>query len=528
MSQSHATAPQAPTVAHAGGVHAVAPPHAAAEREADRFADSFVADAGPAWSFGDVPVHAGADDRLAPDLETGLGAALGTDVSAVRLHQDDEAADLARRAGAEAVTIGRDISFAPGKHQPGTREGVRRIAHEVAHTARHTDRGLVHRDGAGAVTPATTLAGLPEVDRKNIQVVTTTRINVSGLEAKFEVLKSGNAGMTLPLPANTSVVADASAAKVTPSGLRNVASALVTDTDVSPPPLPENSTVTIELDLSKYGGINGLYRFTYHAPAAAKGKTPVHRVLVEQLGAGTQPTGQKPPEQKEGQPPPKDPVADKIKAAGFIQSYSGDKLEALRAAVSEIPASHLAKVKGLTFATDTAHPTKPDVAGDYNQKTHTVTMYNRAFKDAQNKYEQGTVATSFAARAIIHEIGHAIDLAPLRAAYTTYTGTSVSGGAAGVKQAKAAKEKLLGARSESGTKIVEEKGGGFTDEIGTKAGSNEFRKAVEQDGKNVSKYAEEDWQESYAEAYSLYIASEDNLKLLRPKTHAYFLKALPK
>ena len=53
-------------------------------------------------------------------------------------------------------------------------------------------------------------------------------------------------------------------------------------------------------------------------------------------------------------------------------------------------------------------------------------------------------------------------------------------------------------------------------------------KGEARDGKNVSKYAEEDWQESYAEAYSLFISSPDNLKLLRPATYAYFLKSLPK
>ena len=519
MTAARAVATPAPAVAHDGGVHAVAPAQAPAEREADRFADSFAATSpGPSWSFGEVPVHAGDGARLGQGLEGRLGAALDADLSAVRLHEDGDAADLARRSGAEAVTIGHDIFFAPGKHQPGTREGARRLAHEVAHTALHADRDLLHRKGTAPVVPATTLAGLPEADRKSIQVVTTTPTNVTGLADKFATKKPGSASMTLSLPANTTVVADSSAATVDKHGLDNVAAALVTDADVSPPPLPENSTATIELDLSKHGGIKGLYRFTYHAPVAAKGATAVHRVLVEQLGAATDPAGQKPPEQKKGEPAPKDPVEDKIKAASFTHSYADDRLEALRAAVSEIPASHLAKVSGLKFRTASAHPTRSDVAGDYNQEKHTVTMYNKAFASAQNKYEQGTVATSYAARAIIHEIGHAIDLAPLRAAFAAYTS---SGGG------KAATAKLLAARSESGTRTVD-KGGEFSDDIGKAAAGNTFRTAVQKDGRNVSKYAEQDWQESYAEAYSLYISSEDNLRLLRPATHAYFVKALPK
>src|SRR4051794_26368318 len=101
MSQARAAATPAPAVAHAGALHAVAPPSSPAEREADRFADSFVAaDAGPAWSFGDVPVHAAGDTRLAPSLEARLGAALGADVSGVRVHEGPDAADLTQRAGA--------------------------------------------------------------------------------------------------------------------------------------------------------------------------------------------------------------------------------------------------------------------------------------------------------------------------------------------------------------------------------------------------------------------------------------------
>ena len=61
--------------------------------------------------------------------------------------------------------------------------------------------------------------------------------------------------------------------------------------------------------------------------------------------------------------------------------------------------------------------------------------------------------------------GHAIDLAPRRAAFATYS----SG-------AKDGEKKLLSARSESGTKSVK-KDGNFEDEIGTTVKGVAFREA---------------------------------------------------
>jgi hypothetical protein len=61
---------------------------------------------------------------LAPDVDFG----------AVRLHHASAAADRAcRTLGARAFTTGQDIYFAAGAFQPGTRAGLRLLAHEVAH-----------------------------------------------------------------------------------------------------------------------------------------------------------------------------------------------------------------------------------------------------------------------------------------------------------------------------------------------------------------------------------------------------------
>lgn len=485
---------------------------------------------------------------LEPSVRRGMEARFGHDFGSVRLHHDSAVAD---GLAAQAFTVGEKIVFASGRYNPHSPEGTHLLAHELAHVVQQRGgSGTVQRrqpaafvvQRAGAIAAVTTLAGLPEADRKRIQVVTTTRIVVGGLEQKFSV-KGGK--MTLPLPVDTTVVLDSSVTAGLMHGMSNIAAALTTQADVAPAPLPENTTATLQLDLSKYGGIHGLYRFTYHAPTATGPSKAAKRIIIEQLGAAAQVPGQsEPAEPEKGKPAAPDPIADRMKAAGIKHSLSGAKLEALRAAISNVPASHLAVVSGLAFKAAPDDPAKPDVAGDYNPDTHTVTMYAKAFNASQSTFEKGGVATSQASRAIVHEIGHAVDLTDLRKARATRaTANAAVNDAAGtfttaaqklkydsaVKAAAAAKKTLLKTTTRSGSKTAEKTGEAEPiDVIGTAATGVPFREAVKKDGKDVSSYAEQDWQESYAEAYSLFLTSPGTLKSLRPATYDYLDQSLPK
>src|SRR5207249_3833010 len=50
-----------------------------------------------------------------------------------RVHRNEQAADLALREGADALTVGRDIYFAAGAYGPAT------LAHEVSHVLQQSD-----------------------------------------------------------------------------------------------------------------------------------------------------------------------------------------------------------------------------------------------------------------------------------------------------------------------------------------------------------------------------------------------------
>lgn len=58
---------------------------------------------------------------------------MGADLSGVRVHEGDAADRASRAINARAFTLGRDIAFAKGEHQPGSSSGRRLMAHELAH-----------------------------------------------------------------------------------------------------------------------------------------------------------------------------------------------------------------------------------------------------------------------------------------------------------------------------------------------------------------------------------------------------------
>jgi hypothetical protein len=184
-------------------------------------------------------------------------------------------------------------------------------------------------------------------------------------------------------------------------------------------------------------------------------------------------------------------------------------------------------------------------------------MYDKAFEPTQTEFKgSGTVASQPATRAIVHEIGHAIDLTALRKAgadkdkadaavdalpskypdpndpkgYQYKKGTAEEKDVKAILKAqKDAEAALAGATSLSGTKSVKQPTGEFKDVIGTQAKGNKFREAAVKDGgKAATAYGDQDFQEAYAEAYSLFITSPDTLKALRPNVYDYFDKNLPK
>lgn len=79
---------------------------------------------------------------------------LGYDLSAVRMHTSDAAAESARKLNARAYTLGRDIVFGAGEYQPESESGRHLLAHELAHTTQQASVGqTIHRSPAECPDP---------------------------------------------------------------------------------------------------------------------------------------------------------------------------------------------------------------------------------------------------------------------------------------------------------------------------------------------------------------------------------------
>lgn len=90
------------------------------------------------------PLDAGAMSFFEPRFGAGF--------SAVRVHDDAQAAESARSIGALAYTAGDHIVFGSGRYQPSTTAGRELLAHELAHTLQQRGNTVRRdRDPAGPV-----------------------------------------------------------------------------------------------------------------------------------------------------------------------------------------------------------------------------------------------------------------------------------------------------------------------------------------------------------------------------------------
>lgn len=76
-------------------------------------------------------------------------SAFGSDLSAVRVHNDTRHNHVARSLNAKAFTVGSDIFFGQGHYKPGSRDGDRLLAHELTHVMQQSS-GKVRARQAGA------------------------------------------------------------------------------------------------------------------------------------------------------------------------------------------------------------------------------------------------------------------------------------------------------------------------------------------------------------------------------------------
>jgi hypothetical protein len=82
--------------------------------------------------------------------------------------------------------------------------------------------------------------------------------------------------------------------------------------------------------------------------------------------------------------------------------------------IGELPQAQLSSLSGMQLERAAADPAQPDAAAQYDQAAHTVRVFDRAFSGGMTRLGRAGRPLQFAAHAVAHEVGHALDLGPLR------------------------------------------------------------------------------------------------------------------
>ncbi len=89
--------------------------------------------ASPTQSPQAIRARLGDGRALDGPVRSRMEGAFGTSFAGVRLHTDNQAANLSRQVRARAFTVGEHVAFNTGEYRPGTLVGDALIAHELAH-----------------------------------------------------------------------------------------------------------------------------------------------------------------------------------------------------------------------------------------------------------------------------------------------------------------------------------------------------------------------------------------------------------
>ncbi|HKA33052.1 MAG TPA: hypothetical protein VKH64_07560 [Candidatus Binatia bacterium] len=383
---------------------------------------------------------------------------------------------------------------------------------------------------AEAATPAASLAGLSVAERRRLQVLEFI-FNPQDFRPFFATTEERRFGPV----AGAVVTFDPRVPQALHRGLRNAAGGLVAGS------LRLNSIANVQFDLPKTFATVETFRFTYVGREPRAG-TCRREIVIDTLN----PDSAAERTESKGQ--------SVIARHGFVvgPGWADTERRTLDAVLGRMPEGWLGRIDGLKFNRDRQHPTLSDRGGEYAADAHTVTMYDHGFKFSLARFDAGDRA----AASIAHEIGHSFDFAPLREAFDAYRAEVAATESAfsryklpgsdryrippdreqawesSQKRIAAATRTLEAARGLSGyrwrleprSQLYEAVDGGAAENS-----ENEFRKAAALDGPvRITKYAETDWSEYFAEAFSLYVVDPVLLELLRPTIYAYFARQFPR
>jgi|GEM_PF-6240960 len=359
--------------------------------------------------------------------------------------------------------------------------------------------------------PATNLGGYPEAERRTVQQST---IPATMLDAAFLLTVFGtaaqNGGATTQYTFGGTTVFDPAIPAALRRGLGSTGAYLAGTTNV----LPLGTTQTVVLDLTPYQGPNAMFRFTHLNHTENRVTTAI--LLIENVGAA--------PAAIAAVPVPAGSFT--VRGQSFIAGagWNDQQFGGLQAVLGRLPDVVLAEAAGTTFSL--RGQGTPDEAGHYDATHDTIEMHQNAFPVSATTYG----GADSGMRAITHEIGHLLDLRRLERAWRTFN----TGG-----QTAAGQRTLLAERSLSGSRWSVGQGGNFEQIDVRRTTGDDFRKAAMRDRVRPGQaatdpltggptsYSNTDWQELFAESFSLYINDPRLFALIRPNLFAFFSRRFP-
>ncbi|MFN8444202.1 MAG: DUF4157 domain-containing protein [Caldilineaceae bacterium] len=448
--------------------------------------------------------------------------ALGTrgkhDLSNVRLHHDGQAQRAAQREKARAFTQGQDIYFNQGEFNPSSGAGRALIGHELAHVAQQ-------QAGQAQGIQRKALSDASEAERTKLELPSApTTIGDDVLKEYFEKMKSGGWGSSRSAPKGVSVelqgIKDEYKTPMTSIAMYMNAQLSYgsTVTGVTKAMFGPGTSITLHLALAKYGLADGNYRFAW------TGDEQTGTIYIESMAAG--PKDENAPTENNG----------KIAVGGLnfeaVGTWSSDQMGYLKRALALIPLAALKEVDGLKFKIDGGSGNRGE-DGKYDESTHTVIMFSSAFTLSDTRFGDSPKPV----QELAHEIGHAIDLAPLNKAWKKYESSGKTSDLTSVASPSGSKWEQDKSKTWQMAERIAKTDGTFrtaatkdgvaktTTEITDASGTKQ--KLTHLKG-GISDYGSTNWTELYAESFALYTTDPATLKLLRPNLYVYFVGKFPR
>ncbi len=380
--------------------------------------------------------------------------------------------------------------------------------------------GLLNRQSAGIVQRDALEQNTTEADRKNLQVSTGGLSSFSDKE-----MKAFFKDTTEPKPPVEKVLFGADIPAGVQKGLKHLAVEMIQNKSN----FSFNSVTNVPLDLKPFGGTNGVYQFALIQRTAS----PKTQLIIDQVSSTP------PPKLDKAQNSKQEKRFDTFEfkwGAGFA---TVQMKETLYKALARMPDAILERIRGVTFMRTSVSSGGQDDAGRYDPNTHTIELYDKAFRTFLNSADAS--GADWFTYAVTHEISHAVDyesfnsarqkVATLRiqlrdaAAEAKKASTDdydLNGKPTAQKQAKLDKVKQL----QNEVFKAEEELSKLRQNLDvTKGGAHANNPAFKSaQGKPISTYGVGKTLENFAELLSVYILNPKLLKSLRPDAFDYFAK----